>query len=156
MDRSAFLKTGASFAASSLPWRDSFAAAGWHTFEVTIRAEVSWPEGASRVWLPLPLAQDTDWQHNFGSQWTGNAARAQILRDGKYGAAMLYAEWPAGERAPLVEVTSRFATRDRDVDPLRPDPGAERLSAAERALYTDDTALFANDSILPQTALKLF
>jgi len=155
MDRRAFLKTGAAFAAAPLPWRDSFAAAGWHTFEVTIRAEVAWPEGASRVWLPLPLAQDTDWHRNLGSQWSGNASRAQILRDGKYGAAMLYAEWPAGERSPLVEVTSRFATRDRDVDPLRPDPGAERLSAAERAFYTEATELVATDGIVRETALKI-
>jgi transglutaminase-like putative cysteine protease len=156
MDRRDFLKaSAAAAAAASLPWRESSAAAGWRSFEVTIRAEVAWPEGPSRVWLPLPLAEDTGWQRNFGSQWQGNASRAQILRDGKYGAAMLYAEWSAGERTPLIEVTSRFATRDRAVDASRARASAERLSPAESAFYTAATELIPTDGVVRDTALKV-
>ena len=156
MDRRRFLKSSsATLAAASLPWRAALAGAPWRTFEVTIRAEVDWPQGVSRVWLPLPLVEDTDWQRTFGSAWTSNAARTQILRDGKYGAAMLYAEWRAGESAPVLEVASRFATCDRAVDPSRPSQDAQRLSAPEFAFFTAPTELIPTDGIVRETAAAI-
>jgi transglutaminase-like putative cysteine protease len=153
MDRRAFLKSGmATAAVASLPWREAGADSAWRTFEVTTRVEVSRPQGISRAWLPLPLASDTDWQRSLGSSWSGNASRAQVLSDGKYGATMLYAEWPAGQAAPLLEVTSRFATRDRTVDPARAQPNVERLSAADRAFFTAPTELIPTDGIVRETA----
>src|SRR5256886_7817806 len=38
------------------------------------------------------------------------------VSDGVYGANMLYAEFAAGESAPVVELTSRFQTQDRALD----------------------------------------
>src|SRR6185295_1337097 len=66
---------------AALPWRRLRAAAdaGWRTFEVTTRAEISRPEGISRAWLPLPLKQDTDWQRAAGNTWTGNARRMEEM-----------------------------------------------------------------------------
>ncbi len=155
MDRRAFLKSGAATAAvASLPWR-AFAAEGWRTFEVTTRAEVSFAQGISRVWLPLPLAAETDWHRSLGNSWSGNASAARIESDGKYGATMLYAEWPAGQAAPQIEVTSRFATRDRAVDPSRPRTDVERLSAADRAFFTAPTEMIPTDGIVRQTALPI-
>ena len=61
----------------------------------------------------------------------GNAAAMRMVHDPKYGAAMLYAEWPATQKAPVVEVTSRFATRDRAVDFSNPGP-VTPLAAADR------------------------
>src|SRR5437660_1294502 len=149
MDRRSFLKsTGAAVAVGSLPLGRASAQAGWRTFEVTTRVELSLPEGDSKVWLPLPLAGDSNWQQSFDSGWKGNASRAFIARDGKYGVAMLYAEWPAREASPLIEVTSRFATRDRTVDLSRPLPGAERLSPTEHAFYTAPTNLIPTDGIV--------
>ena len=66
--------------------------------------------------MPLPLTTKTDWHNPLGNKWTGNASQMKVVTDGKYGAEMLYAEWKDGEKAPVVEVTSRFATRDRAVD----------------------------------------
>ena len=131
MDRRAFLKSSAAAAAvSALPWRGTHAAPDWQTYEVVTRIEIQWPQGTSRVWLPMPLIEDTGWQRNLGSQWTGNASRAQTLSDGKYGVPMLYAEWN-GSASPVLELTSRFATRDHAVDLSRPRGDAPRLSAAD-------------------------
>src|SRR5688500_6249210 len=153
MDRRAFLKSGmATAAVASLPWRDAVADSGWRTFEVTTRVDVSRPQGVSRAWLPLPLASAADWHRSLGSSWSGNASRAQVLSDGKYGATMLYAEWPAGQAAPQLEVTSRFATRDRTVDPAKAQPNVERLSAADRAFFTAPTELIPTDGIVRETA----
>ena len=148
MDRRVFLQsTAAAAAMASLPWR-AWARGGWRTFEVTTRVEVSVPEGETRVWLPLPLAGDTDWHRSLESSWKGNATQAGIARDGKYGVTMLHAEWPAREANPVLEVTSRFATRDRTVDPSKPVPGAEQLGAAERAFFTAPTELIPTDGIV--------
>ncbi len=156
MDRRAFLKTGIAFStAVSLPLRGALAESGWRSYEVVSQVELQWPEGMSRVWLPLPMTIDTEWQRSFGSSWSGNAARAQVLSDGKYGAAMLYAEWPAGVASPRLEVTSRVATRDREVDPSQPRPNAERLSAAERDFYLAPTDYIPTDGIVRQTAREI-
>ena len=152
MDRRVFLQsTAAAAAMACVPWR-AWAQSGWRTFEVTTRVEVSVPEGETRVWLPLPLASDTEWHRSVDSGWRGNATRAAIASDGKYGVAMLHAEWPAREANPVLEVTSRFATRDRTVDPSKPVPGAEQLGAAERAFFTAPTELIPTDGIVRKTA----
>lgn len=156
MERRVFLKSSAAMAAvSALPWREALAAADWRTYEVTTRVEILKPQGVSRVWLPVPTIDDTDWQKVIGNSWSGNAAQAQVLNDGKYGVGMLYAEWRAGEQQPLLELTHRFATRDRAVDLSRPDQNAGRLSAAERAFYTAPTELIPTDGIVKTTALEV-
>src|SRR4051794_27196063 len=149
MKRREFL--GASLVAAALTWRRLRAEAGWRTFEVTTRAEISRPEGVSRAWLPVPLTTDTDWQRTLANTWSGNAKRMEEVRVGKYGVTMLYAEWAAGEAAPFVELKSRLATRDRAVDLSR--PGTAKLSSAEIALYTAPTELIPCDGLVRQTAL---
>ncbi|HEU4352815.1 MAG TPA: transglutaminase domain-containing protein [Burkholderiales bacterium] len=139
-------------AVSALPWREVLAAADWRTFEVTTRVEILKPQGIARVWLPLPMMRDTVWQRDRGSEWTGNAARAQVVNDGKYGASMLYAEWAADAQTPVLELTSRFATRDHAVDLSRARPDAERLTAAERDFFTAPTELIPTDGIVRETA----
>ena len=148
MKRREFL--GAALVAA-LPWRRLRAEPGWRTFEVTTRAEISKPQGASRAWLPMPLAAETDWQRGLGNSWTGNAKSIQEVRVTKYGVPLLHAEWAAGEAAPFVEVKSRFATRDRAVDLSR--AGAPSLSREEVALYTSPTEMIPCDGLVRETAL---
>ena len=151
MERRVFLKSSAAIAvAGALPWRGAGAQEGWRRYEVVTRVEIVQPRGVSRVWLPLPLVEETPWQRNLGNQWTGNAARTQVLDDGKYGAKMVYAEWSEG--APVLELTSRFMTRDRAVDLSRPRGDAESLSAEQRKFYTAPTELIPTDGIVRETA----
>src|SRR5947207_15934522 len=117
MDRRTFLKTGSvSLAAVSLmrPWTAIAAEPSgetkWRTFEVTSRVEIIKPSGVSRAWVPMPLMPDTDYQKSLGQSWTGNAAIMRVYRDEKYGSGIFYAEWPAGDSAPAVEVITRCAT----------------------------------------------
>lgn len=150
MDRRTFVK--AAGAAAVFPWQASRAATDWRGYELTTRVEVLKPRGMTRVWLPLPMMDDTAWQRNRGSEWTGNAGHTQVLNDDKYRAPMLYAEWPATAQAPVLELTSRFATRDHAVDlsGARSDSGP--LSAAERELFTAPTEYIPTDGIVRQTA----
>ncbi len=136
---------------AALPWRRLRAEAGWRTFEVTTRAEISRPQGVSRAWLPLPLDADAGWQRALGNTWTGNAKRMEEVRVGKYGVPMLCAEWAPGEAAPFVELRSKISTRDRAVDLSRKD--AAPLGRAETALYTAPTESIPCDGIVRETAL---
>ena len=67
---------------------------------------------------------------------------------------MLHVVWAADEKAPLVEVTSKFATRDRAVDLSKPG-NAPALSAAEHKLYTSATDLIPIDGIVKETSDKI-
>ena len=164
MKRRVFLRTAAGVAAASVIGRSRSGQAApaaqadearWRAFEVVTRAEVSNPTGATRVWLPLPLQPDTDYHKSLGQTWTGNATVARVYRDEKYGAAMLYAEWPAGEKAPAVEVSTRFATRDRAVDLSRRSSNPAPDDRATLSKYRDSTRLIRTDGIVKKTSQQI-
>ncbi|MCX7166343.1 MAG: transglutaminase-like domain-containing protein [Rhodocyclales bacterium] len=163
MDRRSFIKTAGLSAAALVAPRFANAAEGgfnptpangWRVFEVTSRVELSAANGAPRLWLPLPAVEDAAWIKPMGNLWQGNAASVQPLRDAAYGAQMLAAQWDAGEPAPVVEVVSRFAARDRAIDLSQPGKVAP-LDAAARRLYTHATELLPTDGIVKKTALEI-
>ena len=53
---------------------------------------------------------------------------------------------------PVLELTSRFATRDHTVELGRPRADAERLNAAKRAFFTAPTEYIPTDGIVRDTA----
>jgi transglutaminase-like putative cysteine protease len=126
--------------------------AGWRTFEVVTRVEVLKPAGGTKAWIPLPSIE-SDYQRLLGDQWTGNAGKAAIVTDGKYGARMLMAEWDGGASAPVVEVTSRFATRNRELNPIAKDPNA-KLDPESVKFFTAPTDYQPIDGIVKKTALE--
>ena len=125
----------------------------WRAFEVVTRAEILNPTGTVRTWLPLPLTADTDYFKNLGQTWTGNAKVGRVVREDKYGAGIFHAEWEAGETAPVVEVTTRFATRDRAVDLSRPADVREDRRVLAR--YLEPTRLMPTDGIVQKTAREI-
>jgi transglutaminase-like putative cysteine protease len=157
MQRRAFLTAGLGLSATALAGRPLAALAQgasdttkWRAFEVTTRAEIVNPTGPVRVWVPLPLAPDTDYFKNLGQTWTGNAKSVRVTRDDKYGAPILTAEWEPGEAAPVVEVVMRFATRDRAIDLSK--PGEAREDKRVLARYVAATRLMPTDGIVARTA----
>jgi transglutaminase-like putative cysteine protease len=163
MNRRAFLRNGigvGAVALGGLTRASRGAASGadgakWRAFEVVTRAEVANPTGPTRVWLPLPLQPDTDYHKSLGQTWTGNAAVARVYREEKYGAPIFYAEWPATEKAPAIEVTSRFATRDRLVDVSKPGANAAPEDRATLARYRESTRLIRTDGIVKKTSQQI-
>ena len=161
MNRRAFLRTTA--LASMAPgvlaripaaWGASAGGDRWRAFEVTTRVEVLNPSGLTRVWVPLPLTEDTDYHKTLGRTWTGNAVNAQAFRDPRYGAGLVVAEWPAGTSAPTLEVVARIATRDRQVDPSGPASGGTEDSAVLRR-YLEASDLIRTDGIVEATAREI-
>jgi len=163
MDRRAFLKTGLAVTTSAFvtgvqrPRGGGVAVAAeakWRTFEVTTRAEIPDASGITRVWLPLGLMPDTEYFRNLGQTWTGNAESTRIYRDEKYGAAIFYAEWPRGGAPPVVELTTKFSTRDRAVDLSVPTAGP-REDTRTLAKYVASTRLIKTDGIVREKAVEI-
>src|ERR1700730_177356 len=158
MIRREFLRSGAALTVFAALQRFVFADTfftpkpdAWRKFEVTSRIEIVKPSGKAQVWLPLPAVAEPDWIQPLGNEWTTNAKSAVLKREVKYGAQMLHVEWADGERAPVVEVVSRIATRDRAVD-LSKRGAVPQLSDGERKLYTASTDLMPTDGIVKATA----
>jgi hypothetical protein len=142
MNRREVLKSGGALAAAcALPGaalaQGTFAPTpgAWRSFQTVTRLQIAKPAGAVQAWVPLPAFDAPDWFRPAGSTWTTSSGKAALARDGKYGAEFLHVVWAGGDAAPVVEVTSRFATRDRSIDLSKPG-SVPALSAAERQLYT--------------------
>jgi transglutaminase-like putative cysteine protease len=160
IDRRELLKAGIAISAAAALPNAARAEVGfapqpgaWRNFQVLTRLEIVKADGKTQAWIPVPAVNERDWFKSLGSEWTSNG-RAALVREPKYGAEMLHVEWTDGEKSPVVEVTSRIATRDRAIDfamPGRPAP----LSAAEHELNTQGTELIPVDRIVKQTSDKI-
>jgi transglutaminase-like putative cysteine protease len=161
MHRRDFLRTGTALAVgAALPCGASantlFAPkpGAWRNFTLTTRVEIVKPAGKAQAWVPLPSVNEADWIRPIGNTWTTNAKSAVEKTDPKYGASMLHVAWEDGEAAPVAEVVSRFATRDRSINLAGPGSRHE-LSAADRELYTTPTELIPTDGIVKLTAERI-
>jgi transglutaminase-like putative cysteine protease len=157
IDRRKLLIAGAALSATAATTRLALAEAAfaphpanWRSFDVVTRVELLNASGPSRAFVPLPAFTADEWNRPAKPKWTTNATKAAIAGDPTYGAQMLVAEWNAGESAPVVEVTSRVAVRDRAIDLTK--PGAARLSGADRARYLRATDLIPTDGIVKATS----
>ncbi len=122
----------------------------WRTFEVTTRVDIVKPQGATRVWVPLPSV-NSEWQKSLENSFSSNGT-TRMEDDGKTGARMLYAEFAEGVAQPFVEVTSRIQTQNRAQD------WSKKLAVAEDPAtlkyWTQPTTLLPTDGIVRKTALE--
>jgi len=141
------------FAQASAATEHTFApqAGTWRSFEVTTRVTIQKPQGATRLWLPIPNV-DTDWQKSLTNDVSSNGKTQIINSDGRYAARMLYAEFAASEAQPFVTLTSRVQTQNRAVDWNRPQAQTESVDAL--AFWTQATDLLPTDGLVRKTALQ--
>jgi transglutaminase-like putative cysteine protease len=126
--------------------------AKWRTFEVTTRVEVADPVGAVRAWVPVPLMSNTDYFKREPDSWTGNFKSARTVQYDRHGTGMVFAEWAAGEKAPVLEVKSRFTTRDREVDVSRKPASAPSENKAVLDYFKKPSKLIKTDGIVATTS----
>jgi transglutaminase-like putative cysteine protease len=161
MRRRAFLKASLALpAAAAILMRPRFSWAGsetawkWRVFEVTTQVDILKPAGVTRVWLPLPLTEDTPYQKSLGNTWKADGATVNASQDAKFGAGFVLAEWPEAVKNPTLELTSRIATHDHMVDLAKPGTMA-KADPKTLALYTEPTELLPTDGIVQETAQKI-
>jgi len=89
----------------------------WRHYDLVVK--VSAPDNSQtlRGWVPMPL--ENEWQRVEDLDWQGNYAKAGLRRDGESGLQTFFAEWPAGTRAPTLELKLRLGTRQRLFDITR-------------------------------------
>jgi transglutaminase-like putative cysteine protease len=157
MDRRDFLRlTGLASASIMYPTLapPAFAQAStddkWRTFEVTTQIEIIKPRGITRVWIPTPLAQDTPFHKTLSNDYKAVGGTSGLVMEGKYGAGMVWAEWPDGVRPELTH-TSRFSTRDFAVDLTRTG-NAKPEDPLVLKRYTLATELLPTDGIVKATS----
>ena len=138
-------RAAASFAPRPGPWR---------RFEVTTRIALATDGAPAQAWVPIPAVDEGDWARSGQANWTTNAVSAMRVTDPASGARFVHAIWPAGEAAPVLDLTYEASARDRATDLSRPhDPVP--LPAAERARWTAPTALIPTDGIVRETADRI-
>lgn len=159
LHRRDMLKAGAALSAVAVLPRSAGAQGfapqpgAWRRFEVTTKLQIIPAEGAAQAWIPLPSVNEKDWFQSLESNWTTNGV-ATRLRGVGHGADMLHVAWTASEKAPVVEIVSRIATRDRAIDIAAPRDAAP-LPDAERRLYLAGTDLIPVDGIVKETSDKI-
>lgn len=163
MNRRHFLKTSAAapaaLAAGSLfPGMANSATAPsnlpWRVFEVTTRVEVLKPAGATRVWLPVPLIVDTDYQKSLGNQWNADGGQVSFSQDLQSGTGIVSGEWRDGS-PPVLVLTSRFATMNRATDLTRAGAGAGTSGREELKYFLQPSELIPTDGIVRSTAMEI-
>lgn len=128
--------------------------ASWRMFDVTTEVEI-WPQDVpAKVWLPLALYGDTEYQRSADVRWTGNPVAAGIYRDPRYGAPAFFAQWTDRSAAPKLQVVNRIVTRNRSVD-LGSPGNASPLTREEMELYLQPTAHIPTDGIVRATASRI-
>src|SRR3989475_5539162 len=127
----------------------------WRTFEVTTRLEVTEAVGAVRAWGPVPLMSTTEYFQRDPDHWTGNFRSAQTNLYDQYGTGMVCAEWAADEPAPVLEVTSHFRTRDRQIELSRMPVPSPKEDDVVLQYFRQPSQLIRTDGIMATTAQEI-
>ena len=160
MERRTFLKQGLTVSAGlmlgGLPKFTRRANADdptkWRTFEVITKVEFIDPLGAVRVWVPVPLLNNTDYFKREGDTWTGNFKAARSVQVDRYGTGLVFAEWLPTEKAPSLEIKSNFMTRDRQVDLNKKPDASIQEDKAVLDYFKKPSKLIKTDGIVADTA----
>ena len=124
----------------------------WRTFEVITKVEFIDPLGAVRVWVPVPLLNNTDYFKREGDTWTGNFKAARSVQVDRYGTGLVFAEWLPTEKAPSLEIKSNFMTRDRQVDLNKKPDASIQEDKAVLDYFKKPSKLIKTDGIVADTA----
>jgi transglutaminase-like putative cysteine protease len=163
MDRREFLKQGltasAGLALAGMPkfvgWAHADDPTKWRTFEVTTIIEVKDAVGGVRAWVPVPLLSNTDYFKREPDTWTGNFKSAKSVQYDKYGTGLVFAEWTPTEKAPQLEVKSRFMTRDRAIDTSSKPAVAAKENPAVLNYFRQPSKLIRTDGVVASTSKSI-
>ena len=121
----------------------------YRVFEITTRVEVLQPSGATRVWLPTPLAI-APYQKTMGDTYHAGAGSVAMIETNANEPDVLAAAWDEGVR-PVLTLTSRVGTRGHAVDLITPSVAPPR-DMATLAGFVRPTRLIPTDGIVKATA----
>jgi transglutaminase-like putative cysteine protease len=126
---------------------------GWRTFEVTTRVEVLKTSGATRVWVPAALIDQTPFQNTLSNTFKADGGTAKIVESEPDGLGIIAAEFPPGV-SPIITVTSRIETKNYAVDLSAPSK-ARKETRAGLDHFLRPTKLLPTDGIVRETSIEI-
>lgn len=125
----------------------------WQDFEVTTTITIKASRGGpQKLWLPLPLNQNTLYQRNLGHEWQGNAESLKMQRLPDGAQEILCATWSAGEEARLTLI-NRVSIAERIFDVTRRSMPPEREDILRH--YLRETPNIPNEGEIYELATKI-
>lgn len=124
----------------------------WRTYEVTTTIKLQTPASGMKLWLPLPLNQDTLFQRTLGHSWSGNPAQAGMRRLPDGDLEVFHCEWNQDGEANL-KLTTLVTTADRHFDVTKRTVAPEREDILRRNLQA--SRLIPNDGLAFQLGERI-
>lgn len=124
----------------------------WRTYEIITTVNLLNKSGPSKLWLPLPLNQDTLFQRTLGHSWTGNPANAAMRRLPDGDLEVFFCEWPDSSNARL-QLTTLVTTADRHFDVTKRTIAPEREDILRRNLQASQ--LIPNEGLAFQLGERI-
>ncbi len=123
----------------------------WRTYEITTTVNLK-NAGLNRLWLPLPLNQDTLFQRTLGHSWQGNPSSASMRRLPDGDLEVFHCEWRDGTAGHL-QLKTLVTTADRHFDVTKRTVAPERDDILRRNLQASQ--LIPNDGLAFQLGERL-
>lgn len=124
----------------------------WRTYDITTTVGMPRTTGPTRLWLPLPLNQDTLFQRTLGHTWNDNADSATMRRLPDGNLEVYCCEWRDGIE-PKLQITTTVSTADRHFDISRRTVAPERDDILRRHLQA--SRLIPNDGLAYQLGERI-
>ncbi|MBU3698087.1 transglutaminase-like domain-containing protein [Dechloromonas sp.] len=125
--------------------------AEWRTYEITTRIDLR-TSGQTRLWLPLPLNQDTLYQRTLGHSWEGNPSNSTMRRLPDGDLEVFHCHWDEGRSGSLT-LKTLVTTADRHFDITKRTVAPEREDILRRNLQ--ETKLIPNDGLAFQLGERI-
>jgi transglutaminase-like putative cysteine protease len=126
--------------------------ADWRIYEISTTVTVKGGLGPTRLWLPLPLNQDTLFQRTLGHSWDGNPKLSSMRRLPDGDLEVFYSEWPDGNEARF-QIKTLVTTADRHFDVTKRTVAPEREDILRRNLQSSQ--LIPNDGLAHQLGARI-
>jgi len=125
----------------------------WRSYEIVTTVTLPKTTRRTRLWLPLPLNQDTLFQRTLAHNWKDNTDDTGALRrlpDGTL--EVYYSEWREGVE-PRLQFTTTVTTADRHFDVTKRTIAPEREDILRRNLQA--SSLIPNDGLAHQLGERI-
>ncbi|MBS1162012.1 MAG: Transglutaminase-like protein [Proteobacteria bacterium] len=124
----------------------------WRTYEITTTFNLRNSSGQSKLWLPLPLNQDTLFQRTLGHSWEGNQHNSTMRRLPDGDLEVFYCEWRDSSDGKL-QLKTLVTTADRHFDITKRTVAPEREDILRRNLQA--SRLIPNDGLAYQLGERI-
>ena len=124
----------------------------WRAYEITTTVNLKPSKGLIKLWLPLPLNQDTLFQRTLSHGWSGNPDSASMRRLPDGNLEVFQAEW-LNVNEPTLQIKTTVTTADRHFDVTKRTVAPEREDILRRNLQASQ--LIPNDGLAHQLGERI-